>query len=154
MPWSIHAKGICGETELSTTPVGVNWRIRTGFPRKIAIIAQLLNSPHLEKKEQLMWLSTVWHYALYRIQSIAKKAETRIKAWTKPATNSLMGDTAVDLVKNTMAENALLRQQLIVLKRQVKQPKFSPRDRGLLVLLASRVQDWKNALVIVSRRRC
>jgi hypothetical protein len=137
--------------------VGVNWRIRTGFPRKIAIIAQLLNSPHLEKKEQLMWLSTVWHYALYRIQSIAKKAETRIKAWTKPATNSLMGGTAADLVKSRpdlMAENALLRQQLIVLKRQVKQPKFSPRDRGLLVLLASRVQDWKNALVIVSRRRC
>jgi hypothetical protein len=30
----------------------------------------------------------------------------------------------------------------------VKQPKLTPKDRGLLVLLASRVRDWKNALLI------
>jgi transposase InsO family protein len=48
-----------------------------------------------------------------------------------------------------IAGNALLRQQVIVLRRQVKQPKLTSRDRGLLVLLASRVPDWKNALLIV-----
>ncbi|GAB4420947.1 MAG: integrase core domain-containing protein [Anaerolineae bacterium] len=75
-----------------------------------------------------------------------------MKAWTKPNTESLIGGVAADLVKRKaelIAENALLRQQLIVLKRQVKQPKLTPWDRGLLVLLASRVRDWKNALFIV-----
>ena len=35
-------------------------------------------------------------------------------------------------------ENALLRQQLIVLQRQVKRPKLTLRDRALFVLLASK----------------
>jgi len=73
---------------------------------------------------------------------MADKAETRVKAWTKPATDSLIGGTLADVTRGKgelIAENALLRQQLIVLKRQVKQPKLSPRDRGLLVLLTSRV---------------
>jgi putative transposase len=33
-------------------------------------------------------------------------------------------------------ENALLRQQLIVLRRQVKRPALAPGDRVRLVLLA------------------
>ena len=48
-----------------------------------------------------------------------------------------------------MLENMLLRQQLIVLKRQVKRPALSWRDRTLFVLLASRLGTWKQALVIV-----
>ncbi|HVO69805.1 MAG TPA: hypothetical protein VMT24_07160 [Aggregatilineaceae bacterium] len=46
-------------------------------------------------------------------------------------------------------ENALLRQQVIVLKRQVIRPQPKAKDRCLLVVLASRVRDWKNALPIV-----
>ena len=56
------------------------------------------------------------------------------------------------MVKNKrelVAENAFLRQQLIVYKRQVRQPKLTSQDRGLLVVLASRVRDWKNALLVV-----
>ena len=48
-----------------------------------------------------------------------------------------------------MAENALLRQQLIVLKRQVKRPVCTEADRLLLVLLARLVRSWKQALLIV-----
>jgi hypothetical protein len=48
-----------------------------------------------------------------------------------------------------MLENALLRQQLIVLKRQVKRPRLSWRERGIMVLLASRLRGWKEALLIV-----
>jgi hypothetical protein len=48
-----------------------------------------------------------------------------------------------------MLENALLRQQLIVLKRQVKRPRLSWRERGMMVLLASRLRGWKEALLIV-----
>ncbi len=65
------------------------------------------------------------------VHSIAKNVEARVKAWTKPATDSLMGGAAADLVKSRpalIAENAFLRQQRIVLQRQVKQPKLRPRE--------------------------
>jgi len=45
-----------------------------------------------------------------------------------------------------MAENALRRQQLIVLQRQVRCPLVTPRDRVPLVLLARLVHGWRNAL--------
>jgi transposase InsO family protein len=48
-----------------------------------------------------------------------------------------------------MAENALLRQQLIILRRQVKRPACSKTDRVLIVLLARVVRTWKQALFIV-----
>jgi len=48
-----------------------------------------------------------------------------------------------------IAENLLLRQQLIVLNRSVKRPRLTNRDRGLFVLLASRLYSWKEALLIV-----
>jgi hypothetical protein len=48
-----------------------------------------------------------------------------------------------------VAENALLRQQLIILRRQVKRPACTKRDRMLLVLLARIVSTWKQALFIV-----
>jgi len=44
-------------------------------------------------------------------------------------------------------ENAFLRQQLIVLKRQTKHPKLAWRDRSLIVLLASKLRMWKEALI-------
>jgi transposase InsO family protein len=46
-------------------------------------------------------------------------------------------------------ENALLRQQLIILCRTRKRPALTPLDRGVLCLLASRLQTWASALVIV-----
>lgn len=48
-----------------------------------------------------------------------------------------------------MAENALLRQQLIVLRRQVKRPHVTPTECLLLVLLTRGVPAWKDALLIV-----
>jgi len=42
-----------------------------------------------------------------------------------------------------------LRQQLIVLERQVNRPKLTQRDRQVLVLLASRIKGWKKALIVV-----
>jgi hypothetical protein len=48
-----------------------------------------------------------------------------------------------------MAENALLSQQLIILRRQVKRPAGTKTDRMLLVLQAMAVQTWKQALFIV-----
>src|SRR6266480_2000988 len=45
--------------------------------------------------------------------------------------------------------NALLRQQLIILKRRVKRPPVTRADRILLVLLAKLVRTWQQALLIV-----
>ena len=75
-------------------------------------------------------------------QPIVKKLETQVKAWTKPATDSLLGGTAADLVKSKaqlVVENALLRQQVIVLKRQVARPQLTAKDRSLLVVPATSV---------------
>ena len=76
----------------------------------------------------------------------------RFRQWTKPVDNTpvLSIILAVTRSKSELVlENALLRQQLIVLKRQTKRPKLTWRDRALLVLLASKLRTWKNALVIV-----
>ena len=48
-----------------------------------------------------------------------------------------------------IAENALLRQQLLVLRRCVARPTVTKADRALLVLLASRVRAWRQALLLV-----
>jgi len=60
--------------------------------------------------------------------------------------------TLADLARSKaelVAENALLRQQLIILKRQVKRPACTKTDRILLVLLARAVRAWKQTLFIV-----
>jgi putative transposase len=76
----------------------------------------------------------------------------RFARWTKPFRTSLPLSTLTDLGKSRsqlIAENALLRQQLLVLRRQVKRPPLTRTDRILLVLLAMLVRTWQQALVIV-----
>jgi putative transposase len=60
--------------------------------------------------------------------------------------------TLTDLARSKselVAENALLRQQLIILSRHVKRPVFKKSDRMLLVLLARAGRTWKQALFII-----
>jgi putative transposase len=81
-----------------------------------------------------------------------KELHARFVHWTKPLTSSLLLGTLVDLGRSKselIAENALLRQQLIMLKRQVKRPACTKADRILLVLLARTVRAWKQTLFIV-----
>src|SRR5260370_6304437 len=76
----------------------------------------------------------------------------RFVAWTKPDSTSVLLLTLTDLTRSKselVAENALLRQQLILLRRQVKRPVCTKTDRMLLVLLARMVRTWKQALFIV-----
>jgi putative transposase len=75
-----------------------------------------------------------------------------ILKWTKPSRTSLLLGTVTDLVRRKpelVAENALLRQQLIILRRQIKRPIYTKRDRFLLVLLAKAVRTWRQTLLIV-----
>ena len=75
-----------------------------------------------------------------------------LKSWTKPATALLIAGGITDLNRNRtdlITENALLRQQLIVLSRQVKRPQLTNGDRLRMVLLARCTGFWKQAIHIV-----
>ena len=77
---------------------------------------------------------------------------SRFTRWTTLLRTSLPLATLTDHGRSKselIAENALLRQQLIVLRRQVKRPTFTRTDRILLVLLARLVRTWQQALLIV-----
>ena len=72
---------------------------------------------------------------------------------TNPNNDAPVLNTALDLTRSRtelVLENALLRQQLIVLNRHTKRPALSWRDRALFVLLASKLRTWKQSLLIVS----
>jgi hypothetical protein len=72
--------------------------------------------------------------------------------WARPQNTSLLLGTLADLARGKselVAENALLRQQLIILRRQSKRPVCTKRDRILLVFLAKAVRAWRQALLIV-----
>jgi hypothetical protein len=87
-----------------------------------------------------------------RLKSFVLGVEQHFKRWTKPSGNSLITGTLIDVTRSKrelIAENALLRQQLIVFKRQTERPKLTQKDRCLLVLLASRVRGWKEALIVM-----
>src|SRR5258706_8097227 len=76
----------------------------------------------------------------------------RFVRWTKPLPSSLLLGSLADLSRSKsqlIAENALLRQQLIMLSRQVKRPACRKADRLLLVLLTRVVHTWRQALFIV-----
>jgi len=78
--------------------------------------------------------------------------ERKLRIWTQPTLPSLVLDTVGDLRRDKSElvwENALLRQQLIVMKRSVKQPKMTNTDRRILVVLASRLRAWQSALLLV-----
>jgi len=71
--------------------------------------------------------------------------------WARPAAAHATG-TGTDFLRSRaqlLAENALLRQQVIVLRRNVARPAVTAADRALLVLRAGRVRAWRQALLIV-----
>ena len=75
-----------------------------------------------------------------------------VKHWTKPATSALIIGILSDLTRShtdLIVENALLRQQLIVLNRQIQRPQQTHSDRFRLVFLSHFTTFWKQALQIV-----
>ena len=91
-------------------------------------------------------------FVKWRLKAVGLRFVAWMREWTKPDNHGLAGGAVADATRSKselMLENALLRQQLIVQDRQVKRPRLRWRERGIMVLLASRVRDWKNALIIV-----
>ncbi len=86
------------------------------------------------------------------LTALASNVKQRLRRWTKPDNQSLALNAVLDLARpksELVLENALLRQQLIVLQRHAKRPTLSWRDRALFVYIASKLPTWKTALMIV-----
>src|SRR5437763_16660276 len=91
-----------------------------------------------------------------RLRHLARRflvpARARVTRWTRPASLAVVTGVVADATRSRAdlpLENALLRHHLVILGRAVKRPRLAATDRGLLVLLASRLHTWANALVIV-----
>jgi hypothetical protein len=75
-----------------------------------------------------------------------------IRRWSKPATGLLALGALTDLTRSRsdlLVENAMLRQQLIILNRPVNRPRLTNSDRVRLVSLARFTNFWQQALHIV-----
>ncbi len=79
----------------------------------------MISNPIIRKINQVIHQGMTW-------------LESRLKQWTKPATSKQVIGTLADLKRSKrelIAENMFLRQQLVVLERQVNRPKITQRDR-------------------------
>ena len=86
------------------------------------------------------------------LTALASNFKQRLRRWTKPDNQSLALNVVLDLARpksELVLENALLRQQLIILQRHAKRPTLSWGDRALFVYIASKLPTWKTALLIV-----
>jgi hypothetical protein len=82
-------------------------------------------------------------------KSIINRIKNKIKQLKKPTTPSLAMGTILDLPPSKtdwIVENAILRQQMIVLNRQLKRPQFTAGDRLRFVFLARLTNLWHTAL--------
>ncbi len=93
---------------------------------------------------------------LPRLRHLARRAVAAVRArvtqLTRPVPIAVAIGAAADATRNRsdlLLENALLRHQLVVLGRTVKRPRLTAADRGLLVLVASQLRTWADALVVV-----
>ncbi|MCP4166962.1 MAG: hypothetical protein GY759_13890 [Chloroflexi bacterium] len=93
------------------------------------------------------------HSALHKLyRRFSNAVQTHIKCWLKPSNLSLASGSAIDLTRSRtalIAENAFLRQQLIILHQHSKRPKLTNFLRIKLLLLARATPNWKQALLIV-----
>ena len=80
-----------------------------------------------------------------------KRIGQALRRAVKPS-EGLVAGLVFDLTRSRtelLAENALLRQQLIVLRRRAKRPKIRPHERGVMVALAALTRVWRDAMLVV-----
>jgi hypothetical protein len=91
---------------------------------------------------------------LRRVRAAATEVSVRIASAVRAAARPtrLVVGLLLDAARSReelVAENALLRQELIVAARATQRPKFAAHERGLLVLLARLVPRWRDAVLLV-----
>ncbi len=80
-----------------------------------------------------------------------KRLGHAIRSAVKP-TPGLVSGLMSDLTRSRtelLGDNALLRQQLIVLRRCAKRPKIRRHERGIMVLLATITRSWRETVLLV-----
>jgi len=84
------------------------------------------------------------------VRRVLRSVTTAMREALRPA--PVVAGIAQDLFRTRnelVAENAALRQQLIVASRKVKRPELRAWERGLLVALSSRLRSWRNTILLV-----
>lgn len=90
------------------------------------------------------------HHLARRILAVAR---ARVICWLRPVPLALVAGATVDATwskSELILEHVLLRQQLVILNRTATCPRLTATDRGLLVLLTSRLRTWADSLVAAS----
>jgi hypothetical protein len=108
--------------------------------------------PILLPKESPVMLVRLLHRLFAAGCAFAHVLHRRLRTLAKPAAVPLVVGTLADLGRNKtdlLLENALLRQELLILQRSVQRPRCTATDRARLVLLTSRLRTWRQALLIV-----
>jgi hypothetical protein len=86
----------------------------------------------------------LWNAGKQLVTCGLQQVEAQVKQWIKPAPDRQITGVAADLFRSKqelIAENAFLRQQLIVLKRQhTGRLPITQQDRRVLVVLASKLR--------------
>lgn len=81
-----------------------------------------------------------------------QQIQRKVLQWTAPIKASVSMGMLGDMTRSKsdlILENVLLRQQLIVVSRHVKRPALNNQDRLVLVLTASKLRHWQQALLIL-----
>src|SRR5712692_3209073 len=97
-------------------------------------------------------LATIFNFGKTIVRKAVRWLNQKLQQWSRPTDGHAVVDTVADLMRprsELVLENALLRQQVIVLYRTVKRPKLRNTDRRILVLLASCLRAWRSALLVV-----
>ncbi len=96
--------------------------------------------------------TTLFSMLKQAVFSVMAKVQQAVKHGLKPHTTSLVIGVVSDGVRSKgdlMLENALLRQQLSVVDRQIKRPRFTARDRVIILGLTSLLRGWKQAVLLI-----
>ena len=83
---------------------------------------------------------------------ITQRVNLIVKAVCRPAKGQTLIGAVLDLSRSKtdlIAENALLRHQLVLLRRSSKRPALKPTDRLSLLLLAKMTRTWRQVLLLV-----
>jgi hypothetical protein len=114
--------------------------------------APALVTPSRTELEYHLMFTTLTDRLAAPIRHATQTLRQHLLALTRPAPATLASAALTDAMRSKpalIAENALLRQQVLILHRSVKRPRCTPTERTVLVLLASRLPTWRHALLIV-----
>jgi transposase InsO family protein len=129
------------------------------FRLLVASAAGSLGNPtrtRLERRRGIVQITLVLDTLLHRFRDatrdVVERAAAAVRTGTRPSPGPVIGGLLRDVARSRrelIAENMLLRQQLIVAARRGKKPGFAAHERGLLVALAHFVPGWRDAVLLV-----